>query len=93
MLRRVIYPGSQWAGEVTWPWPFGVPAVVTYSHGYTTIPSTIKAVALELAANTYANPEFVASKTVGEVTETYPTLFTLTPWQRSALDVYRRVDA
>lgn len=99
-LRRVIYPGSQFAGEQTMNWPFGVPVRVTYSHGYETVPNTIKAMALQLAASTYANPELLVSKTVADVAVRFekssgtgglPAMM-LDDAQRRQMDRYRAMD-
>lgn len=95
-LRRVIYPGSQFAGEQTMCWPFGVPVQITYSHGYDTVPNTLKSVALQLAVRAYTNPEGLELKTVADVTYRYAqtavSTMTLSSEQRSALDRYRALD-
>lgn len=98
-LRRVIYPGSPFAGEQTMAWPFGVPVVITYSHGYVTVPNGIKAVALELAAGAYVNPEIVESYTIGDVSARYSRgaegarqAMQMTTEQRTRLDRYRALD-
>lgn len=52
-LQRIVYAGSQYAGSSSMRWPYGVPVAITYTHGYQTVPGTIKSVALELAAAAY----------------------------------------
>jgi len=95
-LRRVIYAGSQFAGESTMNWPFGVPVQVTYSHGYATVPGVIKAAALDLAIAAYENPNsLVTSKTVDDVSEAYRATrasTVLTDERKNALDRYRALD-
>lgn len=99
-LRRVIYPGSQFAGEQTMNWPFGVPVQVTYSHGYATVPNTIKAMALQLAVGSFVNPRLLAMITVDDITEKYektsgtgglPAML-LSDEQRRQMDRYRMLD-
>jgi len=89
-LRRVLYPGSQYANQQVWCWPRGVPVQVTYTHGYTAVPNTIKAVALELAAAAYMNPSAATSQTAGPYTMTIAA--TLSDEQRTRLDRYRTID-
>lgn len=99
-LRRVIYPGSQFAGQQIMVWPFGVPVQITYSHGYETVPNTIKAVAMQLAAAAYADPELVAAKKVDDVLVKFekssgagelPAMM-LNNDQRRQMDRYRALD-
>lgn len=95
-LRRVIFAGSQFAGEMTMNWPFGVPVQVTYSHGYATVPNAIKAAALDLAIATYMNPNsLVTSKIVDDVSEAYRATRAatmLSEERKNALDRYRALD-
>lgn len=45
--------------------------VVTYTHGYATVPDSVKGVCLALAGRRYQNPETLKSYTVGGVSESY----------------------
>lgn len=91
-LRRVVYGGSFYAGELYYRWPAGVPVQVTYSHGYATVPAGMKHVALELAAAAYANTDLHESERVGWVEWTSKRVsLDLVPEQRASLDVYRNV--
>lgn len=91
-LRRVVYGGSFYAGELYYKWPFGVAVTVTYSHGYTTVPSAMKHVALELAAGVYANPDLQDTGRVGWTEwATKHVSLDLTADQRKSLDLYRNV--
>jgi hypothetical protein len=91
-LRRVVYGGSFYAGELFYKWPRGVPVDITYSHGYTSPPSAMKHVALELAAGVYSNPDLQDSGRTGWVEwATKHLTLDLLPCQRSSLDLYRNV--
>lgn len=91
-LRRVVYGGSFYAGELYYKWPFGVAVQVTYSHGYQKVPSAMKHVALELAAGAYGNPDLQDSGRVGWVEwASKHVSLDLTPDQRKSLDLYRNV--
>lgn len=92
-LFRVAYAGSAFSNRRNWYWPAGVPVAVTYSHGWATVPSPIKSVALELAAGAYNNPELHDSERVGWVEWTTKHIdMNLIASQRSSLDYYRRLD-
>lgn len=45
--------------------------VVTYTHGYVTVPDGVKGVCLSLAGRLYDNPVALRSYTVGGVSQTY----------------------
>lgn len=91
-LRRVVYGGSFYAGELFYKWPLGVAVSVTYSHGYQTVPSALKHVALDLAAGVYNNPEMHDSERVGWVEwSTKAISLDLMQFQRSSLDLYRNI--
>ena len=45
--------------------------VVTYTHGYATVPDSVKGVCLSIAGRRYQNPETLKSYTVGGVSESY----------------------
>lgn len=94
-LYRVVYGGSFYAGELYFNWPAGVPVTVTYSHGYQTVPTVFKRVALELAAAAYANPDMAKVQSTGR-TRIEPAFVGLSltafPDLRSDLDLYRRLD-
>lgn len=91
-LRRVVYGGSFYAGELLYKWPLGVPVQVTYSHGYTTVPSALKHVALDLAAGVYNNPEMHDSERVGWVEwSTKLISMDLMACQSKSLDLYRNI--
>jgi hypothetical protein len=91
-LRRVVYGGSFYAAELFYKWPLGVAVTVTYSHGYTTVPSAMKHVALELAAGVYSNPDLQDSGRTGWVEwATKHLTLDLSSDQRSSLDLYRNV--
>jgi hypothetical protein len=95
ILYRVVYGGGQYADMQTWIWPFGVPVVVVYDHGYSPVPSLIKQVALELAAAAYLNPAMAVSQTAGPYSVSYTAQqvgMTLSPGQESLLDNYRCVE-
>lgn len=98
-LWRLTHPGSQYAGVRQMRWPNGVAVAVTYTHGYATVPGTIKDVALELAAATYSKDDSMSNGSANQ-DASYR-------WQqmvlmqsalqnsnlRSALDRYRTLDA
>lgn len=99
-LRRVIYAGTQFASQQIMVWPFGVQVQVTYSHGYTVVPNVIKAMAIQLAAAAYANPELLVSKSVDDVMYRFekssglgglPAMM-LDDAQRRQMDRYRAMD-
>ncbi|TDH48887.1 hypothetical protein E2F47_22235 [Mycobacterium eburneum] len=91
-LRRIVYGGSFYAGELFYKWPLGVAVQVTYSHGYQTVPSTMKHVALELAAGAYVNPELHDKERVGWVEwSSLNITLDLTPQQCRSLDIYRNI--
>jgi hypothetical protein len=90
-MYRVVYGGSFYAGELMFKWPNGVPVKITYTHGWTSPPSALKSVALQIAAQAYVNPEMHDQERVGWVEwQTRLQALLLSPNQRSALDVYRR---
>jgi hypothetical protein len=92
-LYRVVYGGSFYASEVLFNWPYGVPVTVTYDHGWYTVPSALKSVALQIAAQAYSNPEMHDQERVGWVEwQTKLQAMLLSPNQRTALDAYRRLD-
>jgi hypothetical protein len=92
-LERVVYPGSYYAGQLNWAWPNSVQVIVTYSHGWSTPPSALKSVALQIAAQAYSNPEMHDQERVGWVEwQTKLQALLLSLPQRTALDVYRRLD-
>ena len=91
-LRRVVYGGSFYAGELFYKWPLGVAVTITYSHGYTTVPSVMKHVALDLAAGVYSNPEMHDSERVGWVEwATKLVSMDLMASQCKSLDLYRNI--
>ena len=94
-VYRVVYGGSFYASELYFKWPLGVPIVVTYSHGYQTVPSVFKRVALELAAAAYMNPDLAKVQSTGR-TRIEPAAvgvsLTAFPDLRSDLDLFRRLD-
>jgi hypothetical protein len=92
-LWRVVYGGSVFASELTWYWPNGVPVTITYSHGYQTVPSAFKSVALELAAAAYTNPDMIDSQRIGwtEWGSKHVDM-NLSAQQKSSLDYYRRLN-
>lgn len=99
MLWRLTYTGGQYTGVSQISWPNGVPVTVTYTHGYATVPGTIKDVALELAAATYSKDDSMSNGSTNDIASYR--------WQqmilmqsalqnsnlRSALDRYRTLDA
>lgn len=53
-------------------WPNEARSVtVTYTHGYTTVPDSVKGVCLAVAGRRYQNPSALRSQTVGAVSESY----------------------
>lgn len=91
-LLRIVYPGTYYASALSWYWPSGVPVQVTYSHGWQTVPSPFKQVALELAAGAYSSPELQDSGRVGFVEWSSKHIsLDLNCDQRRSLDYYRRL--
>jgi hypothetical protein len=45
--------------------------VVTYTHGFATVPDSVKGVCLAVAGRRFQNPEGLRSQTVGGVSESY----------------------
>lgn len=94
-MYRVVYGGSFYAAELYYKWPAGVPVTITYSHGFQTVPTVFKRVALELAAAAYANPDMAKVQSTGR-TRIEPAFVGLSltafPDLRSDLDMYRRLD-
>jgi hypothetical protein len=94
-LYRVVFAGTEYADMQTWLWPFGIPITVTYSHGYDTVPSLVKQVALELAVSAYLNPAMAVTQTAGPYSSTYTAQqvgMSLSDEQESRLDNYRVVE-
>ena len=90
-----FYAGPEHADMQTWLWPFGIPITVTYSHGYDTVPSLVKQVALELAVSAYLNPAMAVTQTAGPYSSTYTAQqvgMSLSDEQESRLDNYRVVE-
>lgn len=56
---------------VVLPWNGAAGVVVTYTHGWPSVPDSVRSVCLELAAGILGNPSGAASVTYGNVTETY----------------------
>lgn len=55
-------------------WPNQARSVtVTYTHGYATVPNSVKGVCLTVAGRMYQNPDALRSYTVGGVSESYST--------------------
>lgn len=53
-------------------WPNQARSVtVTYTHGYATVPNSVKGVCLAVAGRRYQNPGALRSYTIGGVSETY----------------------
>jgi len=74
-VRRLGQAATQLQDASYWPFPWGAPVQVTYSHGWATVPSVVKAVALEVAAAAYVNPSQVATEQLGGTlgySATYP---------------------
>jgi hypothetical protein len=66
--------------------------LVTYTHGYTTVPLVVKAVALSVAARLLSNPEGVTQTMVGDVSAMYASSGTgpaLTDRERALLAPFR----
>ena len=69
--------------------------LVTYSHGYATIPDAIRAIVLEAAARVYGNPQALASESIGHYSVRYargtrgPGGVTLSADEKLALDNFR----
>lgn len=61
------------------------PIVVTYTHGYTTVPAGLRQVCVEVAARSLSNPRQLSMVTVGNVSETY--------WRTSAAAETGQLDA
>lgn len=59
-----------WPGSIFPRYPGGL-VRVTYTHGFTEIPDTIRTVIKRVAARGYDNPEAVAQDMVGKVTTSY----------------------
>lgn len=49
----------------------GTPVTLTYTHGFSPVPDEVRAVVLELAAQTVENPLQMASSTVGGVVDVF----------------------
>jgi len=64
--------------------------VVTYSHGYESVPDEVKAICLEMVVRVWTNPASVVSSSVGQVQTTYTVTGTngllLTDAERDALN-------
>ena len=53
-------------------WPNQARSVtVTYTHGYATVPNSVKGVCLALAGRRYQNPQTLRSYTVGGISESF----------------------
>lgn len=94
-LRRLSYTGSQNSGERVRRWPRGVAVTVVYTHGYATVPNTLKNVALELAAATYSKDDSMSNSGDGS-TYRWQQMVLMTKVLgesnlRTALDRYRPV--
>lgn len=98
-VYRVVVAGLDvlaWMGL----WPVGTLIRVSYDHGYTTVPATIKQVAMEIAGNLYSNP---AGGITGESVASYSVTYSvstalasgrmmLNPDQKERLRPYRAVN-
>ena len=72
---------------------------IVYTHGYTTIPATVKIVCMEMAVRAWVNPGAVARESVGNVMTVYdnmrfsPSGMLMTDLERKAVnDVVRRTE-
>lgn len=76
-------------------WPNQARSVtVTYTHGYATIPDSVKGACLSAAGRVYVNPDGIKQETIGAVSVTYNTpLYTsgvsLTEQEREDLGKYK----
>ncbi|MEW2034900.1 hypothetical protein AB0901_30915 [Streptomyces roseifaciens] len=74
--------------------PLGVigPVVVTYTHGYATVPADVRAIVLTLAGRVLNNPSDLRQESVGSVSVTYAAETigaSLAPIERAQLARYR----
>ncbi|MBZ4319533.1 hypothetical protein [Streptomyces huiliensis] len=95
----VLDPVSGWTlvrDRIRLPRSVGGPVVVTYTHGYATVPPDVRAVVLTLAGRVLNNPADLRQETVGGVSVTYASETigaSLAPADRDLLARYRRVAA
>ncbi|MFJ3858157.1 hypothetical protein ACIPRL_18170 [Streptomyces sp. NPDC090085] len=91
---RVLRPDEYrvWRDEL-WLGSLGVgPVVVTYSHGYATVPADVRAIVLTLAGRVLTNPSDLRQESVGSVSVTYAAETigaSLAPIERDQLARYR----
>lgn len=74
----------------TWPW-LPESLRVTYSHGYNPIPDRVQAIVTRIAVQIAANPAFIQSKKVGEVSTVFGSFLggiTLRDTDKAILDRY-----
>lgn len=68
------------------------PVVVTYTHGYTTVPADVRGIVLTLAGRVLTNPSDLRQESVGSVSVTYAAETigaSLAPIERDQLARYR----
>lgn len=68
------------------------PVVITYTHGYATVPADVRAIVLTLAGRMLTNPADLRQESVGSVSVTYAAETigaSLAPIERDALARYR----
>lgn len=79
-----------WADtELHWGGP-DLTITVTYTHGYATIPNSLKGICLAMAARGMVNPVNVASESVGQYAVSYSPGLELTRVEKKILDDWRR---
>ncbi|MFJ9549080.1 hypothetical protein [Streptomyces erythrochromogenes] len=80
-----------WRDELWLANPYGS-AVVTYSHGYATVPADVRAIVLTLAGRVLTNPSDLRQESAGSVSVTYAAETIgagLAPIERDQLARYR----
>lgn len=93
-IATPVVNGPDWllGGFGDWGGP-SAEVVVTYTHGFATIPSDIKGVCLALAARSLTSPDGVNSETVGSYSVSYSRTggaVSLLSEEKALLDRYRR---
>ncbi|MGW2425059.1 hypothetical protein ACWC0C_38455 [Streptomyces sp. NPDC001709] len=91
---RVLRPDEYrvWRDELWSPLAVTRPVVVTYTHGYETVPADVRAIVLTLAGRVLTNPSDLRQESVGSVNVTYAAETigaSLSPIERDQLARYR----
>ena len=107
-VASLVYDGSTWTDGTDYAWTtsglivtagryaaiWSRPTVVTYTHGYATVPDDIVSIVIDMSARAWQNPRGVLSEQIGTYSARYPagqTGLTVMPDEAMLLHQYRPV--